>query len=109
MNASAQKYNGWTNYETWNYALWLNNDQGSQEYWNERAQEAFNDAEADGAFTRKENAAFVLREQLKDEAEAFISENLPQNLQCCWLADAVNAYISEVDWQEIAEHYLDDV
>ena len=23
------RYNGWTNYETWNVALWLGNDQGS--------------------------------------------------------------------------------
>ena len=23
-----EKYNGWTNYETWNIALWLKNDQG---------------------------------------------------------------------------------
>jgi hypothetical protein len=24
----AEKYNGWTNYETWNVALWTGNDEG---------------------------------------------------------------------------------
>lgn len=24
----AQRYNGWKNYETWNVALWLRNDEG---------------------------------------------------------------------------------
>ena len=23
-----EEYNGWTNYETWNAALWIGNDQG---------------------------------------------------------------------------------
>lgn len=23
-----QEYNGWTNYETWNVALWIGNDEG---------------------------------------------------------------------------------
>ena len=26
-----QSYNGWTNYSTWNVALWLQNDQGLYE------------------------------------------------------------------------------
>ena len=27
-NLTDTEYNGWTNYETWNVALWINNDQG---------------------------------------------------------------------------------
>jgi hypothetical protein len=27
-NLTDTEYNGWTNYETWNVALWINNDEG---------------------------------------------------------------------------------
>lgn len=30
MTATAEDYNGWTNWETWNTALMLNNEQGTQ-------------------------------------------------------------------------------
>jgi hypothetical protein len=28
----SEKYNGWSNYETWNIALWAGNDEGSYNY-----------------------------------------------------------------------------
>ena len=30
--AEKKTYNGWTNYETWNVKLWLDND-GELDYW----------------------------------------------------------------------------
>lgn len=44
---SDKTYNGWTNYETWNVALWIDNDEGSSHYWDEKAAEAIDDAEGD--------------------------------------------------------------
>jgi hypothetical protein len=34
-------YNGWTNYETWSVALLINNERGSQSYWEEVAEECY--------------------------------------------------------------------
>jgi hypothetical protein len=31
MTDKNQRYNGWKNYETWNVALWIGNDQGLYE------------------------------------------------------------------------------
>lgn len=29
-------YNGWSNYETWNVKLWIDNEEGSYDYWREQ-------------------------------------------------------------------------
>lgn len=96
-----KRYNGWTNYETWNVALWMDND--ASEYWNERAQEIYDDAEADKTFSRVERAALDLADAIKDEHE----ENTPTVAGC--YADLLNAALSEVNWYEIAEHFIDTV
>lgn len=101
---NAQKYNGWTNYETWYTALWLNNDESSQALCNELAGQAYGDAEEEAPFSHAENATFALAEQIKELFES--DEQIPTS---GWVADAVNIYLSEVNWYEIAKHYIDEV
>lgn len=97
------KYNGWTNYETWNLKLWMDNDEGSYRYWQEVAQECYDDAQADKTFTREENAAFALTDRLKEETE----ESMPE--VDGFFGDVMRAAVSEVNWHEIAENLLTDV
>lgn len=99
-----KRYNGWTNYETWNVALWLDNDQGSYNHWRAVAQECWDDAEPGTYLTREENAKRDLAERLKDKHE----EAAPELGASVW-SDLLSAALSEVDWDEIASHYIDDV
>lgn len=106
-------YNGWTNYETWVVGLWIDNDESTQTYWQEAAQQAYDDtkdtlsanARLTGVepFTRKERAAFELRDLLKEQHE----EALPE-LEG-FAADLLNAALGEVNWHEIALSLLDSV
>jgi hypothetical protein len=107
-----KEYNGWTNYETWCVNLWMSNDQGSDEYFRELAQEVYDESEkedrADGKplFTRDEVATRVLADRLKDQFEEQQSELTGVTGV---FADLLSGALSEVDWYEIAEHYIEDV
>jgi len=103
-----ERYNGWTNYETWNVKLWMDNDQGSYEFWNEQAQECWNETDADEPNdTREADARIALAERLEqyfdDEAEQWMG-----NEASCF-ADLFNRALARVDWHEIAQALLDEV
>jgi hypothetical protein len=103
---NTEKYNGWTNYETWLCKLWIDNDEGSQDYWIEEAQNAYDNAEAEDSFTKSERAALDLMDNLKDWHENTISESgIPDS---GFIADLMNAAMSEVNWHEIAESLIED-
>ena len=82
-------YNGWTNYETWNVALWIDNEQGT--YWEARD------------MARQSRTAGALAQSLKD----WITDMAP-DLGASMFADLLGAALSEVDWYEIAGHYFEE-
>ena len=72
MTENNRTYNGWSNYETWAVALWLDNERGSYEYWREQAAEHRRAASTrrqaiEGTWTAEEAAKFTLADQLKGE------------------------------------------
>lgn len=89
---SDETYNGWTNYETWNVALWLNNDQGLQEAAHEIVSESWDDT-----------YPWKAGEALKD----FVEEMQPDLGANMW-SDLLTAALSQVHWTEIAENFHED-
>ena len=103
-------YNGWTNYETWNVKLWIDNEQGTLGYWLERAASISVDAKSDVHFTKRERAVFKLAEEMKDDYNNLIADTLDNaKLSASFIADLLNSTMSEVNWQEIAESITDEM
>ena len=92
-------YNGYTNYETWVVALWIDNEQGSSEYWESIAAE-LSSPDSPEYISDENTQKCRLADLLKDENE----EALPE-LQG-FAADLLNAGFSEVDWYDIAENLI---
>jgi hypothetical protein len=98
-------YNGWKNYETWNVALWIDNEQHTYRLRQSWAQEAWDEAQADRTFTREERATLDLSDKIKE----YLDENNPLGDEASTYSDLLSAALGEVDCYEIAEHWIEDV
>lgn len=103
-----KRYEGWSNYETWAVSLWLDNDQQSYSYWREEtarhrreAGESFQVRE--GLWMEAEAMRFNLADQLKEE----ITDASPLD-EATVYSDLLSAALSEVNWVEIADHWLSE-
>ena len=97
------KYNGWTNYETWLTNLWYDDFTSD-----------FNTMAEEGNFDHMEKGEIKWR--MAEFMQATVEEHLDyvigetsRQYSVGFLHDLANSAIQEVDWHDIADHYLDDV
>jgi hypothetical protein len=76
-------------------ALWLDNDQYLQEQALELAREG--------------GDAYDLGKHYKVYVESIIEDTAPAVFEASFVADIFGYAFEQVDWQEIAEHYLEEV
>lgn len=92
----AERYNGWTNYETWCVKLHIDNDESSQRYWEREAKDAARN------FEGPRGAQDILADRIAD----WHQEAMPKADGV--YADLLNAAFSEVNWHEIAKSLLEE-
>lgn len=107
---SDDTYNGWRNYETWNIALWMDNEYNDYKYWQSRA--------ADHLLANEMNerqAAYNLADEIKEtheeylyEAWELITKDLTNGHVPGWMQDISSHALALVDWDTIAKHKIDD-
>jgi hypothetical protein len=90
---SEKTYNGWTNYATWRVNL---------EIFDNTSLEDFDgiDDKVDAELV----CAYTLAEALKERAEYYIECTSEEGLA----RDYALAFLSDVNWHEIAEHMIED-
>lgn len=100
---SDQKYNGWSNYETWCANLWLTNDSGGCDWLDETARQCVQDAIDAEESDIKDAAAAALTDSLESYHREFYPE--VQGV----FADLLGAAFGAIDWREIAENHIGDI
>jgi uncharacterized membrane protein YheB (UPF0754 family) len=101
---TAERYNGWTNYETWCVNLWIENDQGDSCYWQERIADELTDWEDS---EDKDELRDEVIGNLSTQLEEYInSEQMPEVHGV--YADLLTTALQAVDWDEIVTAWVDD-
>lgn len=86
----SDSYNGWTNHETWCANIWLTNDE-------------YTDRES----RRIAHGAIDVR-AAADALEAYAEDMLP-DLGATFAADLLQSAFGEIDWDELAESFREDM
>lgn len=87
------KYNGWTNYETWRVNLEIFDGRALTDYSN-----------ADDVHDVAADLEYYLKDFLEQTAQDGINKSNDLSL----MRDYALAFISDVNWHEIAQHLVDN-
>lgn len=103
-----QGYQGWKNYETWAWKLWVDNEQGSYEDVREITRAIIEetcdyDDDTCAEIVNHDEAIYRLSERLKSESE----DAMPDLSGTVW-GDLLTAAFQEIDWREIATSLVDE-
>jgi hypothetical protein len=89
-------YNGWSNWETWNANLWITND------WRMSESYALQAGDLLGSYEQDE-ATYKLAKIIEADFDAMFPEVEG------FFADMLNGAMREVNWREIAGHFVTDM
>lgn len=99
-----QTCNGWTNYETWLVNVWIDNEEYTQRYWRERADECVKDTA--GEFCPDGAAIGQLADEMRDAHDEAVEGMVTAP---GIFGDLLNAALGAVNWDELARHYINEV
>lgn len=116
MATGTEKYQGWTNHATWAAALHLGNSQGMYNDVQGLVADAYhNGAHAEpvkaGSWTADQGRLFTLADALKGYvAEVLFPDTGKRQSSDADLfrSDMLRGYFDDVDFHDIARHYLSD-
>lgn len=96
MNKEEEEgYQGWSNYETWVVKLWIDNEEESYNYWQERAKELI-----------RERREHLISDELKEGHEEAVED--AGIAEAGVFTDLLNSALGEVNWYEIAQSILEE-
>ena len=107
------KYNGWSNYETWNFKLWLDNDEDLHNYIIGEIKKI--KAIGTSHIHEVSEASNFLRSYIEDNVPNLNVSTRSQSVHGLmsdkngFYNDILNAALRDINTYEIAESYLEDI
>ena len=103
---SDDKYNGWSNYETWNLAIWIDSDEGTSSAWRARCQSHLDDTDDEKTLEeRREEAAGTIADHLSE----FVLGTPTVETLAGYEKDILIANLQAIDFEEITAAWMADM
>ena len=105
------RYNGWSNYETWNFKLWLDNDESVHNY----IINGIKKIKAIGYDAEAYEVSNFLRSYIDDNMPNLNVSTKGQSVHGSmsdkngFYSDILNMALRDINTYEIAESYLEDI